>query len=275
LRTFNLILLAVAAASTHAPAQRLRGGADWPGLGQYSRHFTDVFSSVNNPAALALATRFTVGLYAERRFMLKELTYYTLAAALPAPKAAWGMQLHHVASGSYRQTEAGIACAKKLGAMNLGISFHYQSVSIAGYSKSSALIAGIGSSWRVTKDVQTGLSVYFPAGGKPAGVDKIGYAYRIGMGYEVSAQVLLAFEVLQEESRPADTRLGLRYRPAPACTIISGIHTATTQPYAGFGFTWYNCHLQVVVKYHAMLGLTSALGFSYSRPDKNDLHETK
>lgn len=266
--------MAVAAASPLAFAQQARGAGDWPGLHHYSRHNNDVFAAAINPAALASCPGFTAGLYAERKFMLKELTYYTLAAALAARSGGWGMHLHQFAPGSYRQTEAGLGYGRKLGAADLGISFHYRSVNIAGYDKNTTLLAGIGSIWRVSPGVQAGFSIYYPASGKQ-GREKAGYTYRLGLGCDISEQVLLAGEVLKEEAKPTDIRAGITYKPAAACMLMAGVHAGAARPYAGVAWQWNDWRIQVVVKYQAALGLTSALGFSFTGHTKQNKDEVK
>jgi len=66
-------------------AQALRQpiSAVYLGLGTYSTQQQDVFSFVNNQAALAQTEHASAGVYSERRFMLTETSVYTAAVTVP------------------------------------------------------------------------------------------------------------------------------------------------------------------------------------------------
>jgi len=52
-------------------------------MGAYSSNQNDPFAFTGNQAALAKTTSAGVGLWAERRFMLTEISVYSAAAAIP------------------------------------------------------------------------------------------------------------------------------------------------------------------------------------------------
>ena len=52
-------------------------------MGAYSQKQNDVFSFINNQAALAQQKNAAVGIYAEQRFLMNENSAYAVAAAFP------------------------------------------------------------------------------------------------------------------------------------------------------------------------------------------------
>jgi hypothetical protein len=226
--------------------------------GAYSRLFTDAFSIAHNPAALASIEMFTAGVYSERRFMLPDVTYGFLAIALPLSKDGAGMQVNYLRAGAYTQSEIGIAYAKKLGQVDLGVKFSYHKLAVQGYGSEGNLIADIGSSWHITDNLHAGVNLYNPVGAK-----SLSYVYTAGLGYEVSKQVLLSTEIIKEENKPPNIFMAVHYEPAARVLLQAGIATATAQPYLSMGFQLSSCRIVLSVNYHSQLGFSPALALMY------------
>src|SRR5579862_8593748 len=65
------------------------------GLSAYSTQHTDVFSFVNNQAALAQQKNTSVGVYGENRFLLQETNVYTAAAAFATSGGNFGLDIKY------------------------------------------------------------------------------------------------------------------------------------------------------------------------------------
>lgn len=80
-----------------AAAQSLRYSISQPytGLSAYSREQHDALSFTGNQAALAQTEHAGIGVFGERRFMLKETSVYTLGAAFPTRLGNFGVQLNY------------------------------------------------------------------------------------------------------------------------------------------------------------------------------------
>jgi hypothetical protein len=227
----------------------------------YTAKFSDALSMINNPAALVSGKSFAVGLYAQRRFMLAEPVQYIITAGWPLANAGLGMQVNYLRSGNYRQSEAGIAYAKKLGKIDLGARVNYHTISITGYGSTRVVVMDVGSIWHISDDLHAGMHVYNPVGGK------LSYRYSAGFGYEVSEQVLLSLQLIKTENKPVTLNAGLHYQPAERIIIQTGISTATAEPYLAAGYQWKPWRLLISVSYHAQLGCSPALMFAY-KPSK-------
>lgn len=223
----------------------------------YTVKFSDAFSAINNPAALVSGKSFSAGMYAQRRFMLAEPVQYIITAAWHGA----GIQLNYLRSGAYRQSEAGIAYAKKLGKIDLGGRINYHAVSITGYGSTAAVVMDVGSIWHITNDLHAGMHVYNPVGGK------LSYRYSAGLGYEVSEQVLLSMQLSKTENKPVSLHAGLHYQPVEKIIIQAGISTATAEPFMAAGYQWKPWRVLVSVSYHAQLGCSPSLMFIY-KPQK-------
>ena len=223
--------------------------------------FNDAFSMLNNPAVLVSGKSFAVGLYAQRRFMLAEPVQYIITAGLPLANAGLGMQVNYLRSGNYRQSEAGIAYAKKLGKIDLGARVNYHTVSITGYGSTRLVVMDVGSIWHITDDLHAGMHVYNPVG------VKLSYRYSAGLGYEISEQVLISLQLSKTEDKPITLNAALHYQPAEKIIIQTGISTATAEPYLAAGYQLQPWRLLLSVSYHTQLGYSPALMFTY-KPSK-------
>lgn len=212
---------------------------------------------INNPAALVSCRSFAAGLYAHRRFMLPEPVQYIIAAAYPLSNAGIGMQLNFLRSGAFRQSEASIGYAKKLGNIDLGARFNYHSVSATGYGNATAIVIDVGSIWHISDQLHAGMHVCNPAG------DKLSYRYSAGFGYEVSEQVLLNVQINKTEDKPASINAGMHYQPVEKVMVQAGIATAATEPFLTAGYQLKRWRLLLSVSYHAQLGCSPTLMFTY------------
>lgn len=212
---------------------------------------------LNNPAAMVANRSFTAGLYSHRRFMLPEPVQYVIAAGYPLPNAGIGVQLNYLKSGAYRQTEAAIAYAKKLGKIDLGARFNYHAVSAAGYGNTSAVVIDVGTIWHISDELHAGMYVYNPVGGK------LSYRYSAGFGYEVSTQVLLSVQAGKTEDKPAGIDAAVHYQPVEKIIIQAGIYTGTAGPFLAAGYQLKVWQVLLSVSYNTQLGCSPTLMFIY------------
>lgn len=226
--------------------------------GAYSPLNVDAFSAARNPAALASVQVFSAGIYSARHFMLPDIRHGFLAAAFPLMKGGAGIQLNYLKSGAYTQSEIGIAYAKKLGRADLGIKFNYHKLSVLGYGSAGSAVIDIGSIWHVTDDLHAGVNFYNPVGAK-----KLSAVYTAGLGYDVSAQVLLCTEIIKEENKPPNIVVVVQYKPVARVLLQAGIATATAQPYLSAGFRLGAYQIQFCISYHAQLGFSPAFALMY------------
>jgi hypothetical protein len=230
----------------------------------------DAFGASANPSLSASLKKFAIGMYSERRYLIKGLDNYLLSAALPLKHGGIGFSIKHLSSGAFRQSEAGIAYAKKLGQVDIGAQFNYHALSITGYGKASTMVIDVGTTWRITEQLQIAGGFYNVAG---AGLnnmnDALAYETKCAFGYKVSTQLLLLLEVAKQENKPVNIKAGLRYTPANAVIIYGGVAAATAQPYGACSFQWNSYRVLIAVRLHQQLGITPGLGLSYINNEKN------
>lgn len=245
-------------------AQSLRYSLAQPysSLSAYSLQQNDALSFTGNQAALALTKQAGIGIFGERRFMLKETSVYTLGAAVPTRLGNIGIQLQYAGFKNFRENKIGLAYARKLGKLvDVGVQFNYYGYSIPAYGKASAINFEMGALFHLTGKLTAGIHVYNPIGGK-LGKDKeekIAAAYKIGLGYDASDRFFISSEIIKEEDKAVNIIAGLQYQFAKQFFAKAGFLSESGTAYAGAGVGWKNLRLDISSSYHLQLGFSPGI----------------
>jgi opacity protein-like surface antigen len=266
------------ACSHGVSAQALRQpiSAVYLGLSAYSTQQNDVFSFVNNQAALAQYESTAAGVYGERRFMLTETSVYTAAIAIPSALGNFGISARYMGFKNFNENQIGLAYGRSLGKkVDIGVQFNYYGYSVPAYNSDNTINFELGALVHLTDKLNAGLHVYNPVGGKFSKTDeKLTSAYKFGLGYDASDKFFVSAELVKEEDFPVNMNAGFQYQFAKQFFARGGISSANSVGYAGLGLSWSNLRLDVSASYHQQLGVSPGLLLIYNFKSKTIL-ETK
>jgi hypothetical protein len=258
--SFYSLLLCVTLQSS---AQTLRQpiSAVYLGLGACSTEHTNVFSFVNNQAALAQMKNTSAGVYGERRFSLNETSMYTAALAIPSQLGNFGLSIKRFGFKNFNENQLGLAYGRSLGkALDIGVQFNYYSYQVPTYNSDNTVNFEIGAIVHLTDKLNAGVHVYSPVGGKFSKTDeKLTSAYSFGLGYDASDRFFVSAELAKEEDYPVNLNAGIQYRFAKQFFARAGIASVTSSSYAGVGLAWGIFRLDITGSYHPQLGLSPGL----------------
>lgn len=245
----------------------------YTGIGAYSIEHNEIFSFINNQAALAQLENAGVAVFAERKFMLAELNNYTAVLCLPSSSGSFGLKAVYAGFTDYNETQLGLAYARKLGKrIDVGAQFNYNGIRIAGYGNASALSFETGMILHISDKLHTGLHCNNPVGGK-FGKDqqeKLSSVFTLGFGYDASDKFFLSAEIVKEEAQSINVNAGFQYRFIAQLQVRAGISTASTSFWAGLGLSWKSARFDATASYHPQLGLTPGLLLLYQLNSKED-----
>lgn len=230
------------------------------GLSAYSKNFLDAFSFTGNTASLTKIIRVQAGIFSERRFLLNSTNFYSVAIVAPAHHGNFGFQASYFGFSKFNEAELGIAYAKTLGKIDIGIRFNYNNISIPVYGGSSNINFEIAGLVALTNKLIAGLQIYNPVGSsisKP--MEKLPALYKFGIGYEASDKFYIALEIIKEENQPVNVVAGFQYYYEKRLFVRAGIATVTTSPYMAAGIRWKQVRLDITGSYHPYLGFTPGL----------------
>lgn len=236
--------------------------AGYIGLGAYSINHVDAFSFTANQAALAQINSTSVGVYAEKRFLLSSTNLYSAVAVLKTKQGNFGLQADYFGFKNYNESQIGIAYARSLGnKLDVGIKFNYYGFRIPAYGNSSAINFEIGAIAHLSEKLHIGIHAYNPVGGKLSKTEneKLSSVYKFGAGYEASEKFLVSAEIIKEEDKPVNVDVGMQYNFMKQFFLRAGTSTETTNSYVGAGIGWKNFRLDITGGYHPQLGFTPGL----------------
>lgn len=255
---------------TQLNAQSLRYSLSMPytGLGAYSTKQADVFSFTNNQAALASIKNPGLGVFGERRFMLEETSLYGLALALPTKNLGnFGVMVNYSGFTNFNENKAGLAYARSLGSkVDVGVQFNYYGYRIPSYGSASAINFEAGALVHLTDNLNAGVHVYNPVGGKlgKEGDEKLASAYKLGLGYDASDNFYFSTEVVKEEDKEVNVIGGIQYHFKKQFFARAGFMSETGSGFAGLGLSWNNLRFDISASYHPQLGFSPGLMLMYN-----------
>jgi len=265
-----LMWIIFSAITSQTQSVRYPLAARYTGLGVYSKNNADAFSFQLNQAALANLKSMGSGVYAERRFLLEELNFYSLAVAFPLQFGGIGISAKYFGFPEYNETQLGLAYAKPLGKIDVGIQFNYHSIHLPGYGKDALFYIEAGVIIHISEELYAGFHVFNPTGSKFGhnNVEKLASVYTAGLGYEASDKVFLSAEIIKEQDKPVNINAGLQYVFAKKFFARIGLLTETSNLYCGVGLKWSRFRIDITNSYHPQLGFTPGLLILFEGPAK-------
>ena len=246
------------------------------GLGAYSTKHNDIFSFVNNQAALAQIKHPAAGVYCERRFLLQATSLYTATIAVPSRMGNFGISLKYAGFKSFNEQQIGVAYARTLGKkVDIGIQFNYYGYRVPAYSNANTVNFEMGALIHLTDLLNLGIHVYNPIGGKFTKTDeKLTAAYSAGLGYDVSDKFFISAEIIKAEDYPVNLNAGIQYQFMKQFFARMGISSASSAAYGGVGVSWGNLRLDISGSYHPQLGWSPGLLLIMNIGKPADLRES-
>jgi len=245
-------------------------------VGVYSVNFTDVFSFTANQASLAETTHWAVGLYTDRKYLLKELKRISVATSFPVLNGGAGVTAGYYGFAGYNETQAGIAYGRRLGEkFYLGVQFNYYGIRIPGYGNDGTVHFEIGSIVRLTDKIQVGCHVFNPVGGTFGrnAAEKTASRYSFGAGYEASEKLFISSTVMKAEHHDLDVNVSIHYAFIRNFFVRAGINSASASYFAGAGISWKACRMDIAVSSHPQTGATPGIMLIFSFPQNQELQE--
>jgi len=224
--------------------------------GTYSRNFQQVFTAMQNQAALAYIPVISAGVSTERMFMLKELNMHTITMVVPVSSGAFACSLQQVGYRAYRQQQAGFAYGRKLGSkLSIGMQIDYLSKTIQQYGRADAITFELGCLLHITPQLHVGLHTFNPVPHK-AGGEPLPVIYTAGIGYEVSDNFLISTAVMQEDDATTVTKFMGEYRIIPQLSLQFGLSPDPQFSSAAVSFSLRKMRIFLSATHHPQLGFT-------------------
>jgi hypothetical protein len=237
---------------------------------------SDVWSTHHNQAGLAFMRRIALGATYENRFLIKELSIKSAAAAIPIKYGTIGLSIRNFGYSLYRENKYNLSFAKAFGdKFAAAIAFNYLTTKIAeGYGNSTSFVGEIGLQAKPFTDLTIGAHLYNPTRTMLSKrlADRIPTIIRLGANYNLSKKVILAVETEKDLSKKTVFKAGVEYAVVKEFYLRMGI--ASNPALSSFGFSIHlkNFNLDLAANYHQVLGITPQLSLVYQFTEKTRLN---
>jgi len=214
---------------------------------------------------MAFEKEISFSLYAEQRFLEKELGYYAGGLTLPTKSGVFGLAINYSGFDLYNEKKIGLGYGR-LFTKNIsgGIQIDYLSTSISEYGTASAFTFEAGLLVKITDQLSTAVHVFNPIAIKSGFDDeKIPTLFRLGLSYEPGKKILLTAEAEKDIDFPARFKAGIEYKMIDQLYLRGGIATNPSQYSFGVGLNVGNLKIDFASSYHQVLGLTPGISVNY------------
>lgn len=231
---------------------------------------SDPIQAAMNPSLLASVRHFAGGLSSIRPFGLPG--HYVSQAGLlsPLPGAGAGLEISHATGEGFAETRISLACGKKLGAVDLGLTLGYYHLRFEGYGSAGTLLTGVGFHWKLTGGLGLGGALFNPAGGYLGSrkQEKVPVSTVLTVDFRFSEILALTLAARGEEGRSPDFQPALQYRPARELIFEAGIHSAGWTSWIRSGWQKESWQVLLLLAFHPRLGASPGLQLAFVLPDK-------
>ncbi|MBX9784519.1 MAG: hypothetical protein K2X48_14615 [Chitinophagaceae bacterium] len=276
MRKVFLVTSVLISAAVYSQTVRQPLSSIYPGIGAYSKNFTDPFSMIVNPASLSNLQSGGAGVYGERRYLLNAFNQYTATGAFTTSSGNFGVQADYFGYNNYNESQLGFGYGRSLGSkVDIGVKFNYYNLRIPAYGNASTFYFEAGAIMHLSEKLHAGFSVYNPAGGviNKTSDEKIAAVYRGGFGYEASDHFFITAEIIKEENKNVGVNAAFQYALVKQLLVRGGINTLNSQPFLGAGLNLGQLRIDFASNWHPQLGVSPAVMLLYQFKKKESTTE--
>jgi hypothetical protein len=251
-----------------AIGEHIPAGARSSALGGASVAIPDFWSVCNNQAGNVWLKGVSAGLYAENRFLFKEMMAQQIGLVLPCKAGAFGILVNHFGNSNYNELKAGLSYARKFGKrFSMGIQLDYLRIHISeDYGNKNLFSCEIGLMYHSDSHLNIGIQIINPVPIKiitypPEHLPSI---ICIGLSYKFSNTLLLTAEAEKDLEHKPVFRAGAEYLFANLVCARIGISTNPVSFSFGFGLDVRRVKIDIASQYQQALGFSPAISIIYS-----------
>jgi hypothetical protein len=218
----------------------------------------DLFSALNNQAALGFLESIQFGVFAEQRFVGVGIGNYAGAVALPTGSGTFAASINSFGYAMYRDTRIGLGYGRKLSDhFSIGIQVDYVGTSIPEYGSASTVVVEAGLMAKPSPKWQIAAHAYnFTQSTIGELEERLASVMSLGVRYSSSERLALAVEIGKDIQYGPDVHAGIEYTLADALVARAGFATNPAAVAIGLGFNLSKLHVDVGSSYNRYLGLS-------------------
>ena len=246
-------------------------GALYPGNFLFLPKSGPAQAVTSNAALLGLNSESLLGVYSERRFMMKELSFHQVLFVLAADKSSFAAVLESFGKGDFSENAARVSYGRNLGKLSLGIQFDYLRRAVVGFGPASKLGTSIGLNWQASERLYTGIEISnpFPQKNQSSGTVLLPFGIDWYLNLYVSDQAGMGLYIDKSFLHPVTICFALLYQPTEKIKCRAGIITEGFSPWLSLEYELKKFRLQIQSTYHNQLGISPGISLVYSLKKKS------
>lgn len=225
-----------------------------------------VLSFTSNAAMLAAATSPAVGIEAERKFLLKELSTYQFACWIPLRPGAVGIVGNYSGNLWLNTSRIGIAYGRALGEkVQVGLQFNYNSLKAGDiYGSASVLTCDASAIIKLTQQLRSAfkvssMSAFNSVKNEPAPLN-IDWA----LAYDLSDKFFAGLLFQKKVGIPFTVAFGFRYRMIPLLFVSTNIESSMQAISVNVGLQRGPMCFEIGSHWQSQLGFSPNMSMIYS-----------
>jgi len=225
----------------------------------------NVFSAINNQAALGMLEGFQAGAFAEQRFAGLGIGRYAAAMTLATATGTFGMTAGYFGYELYRDTRLGLAFGRSIGQrFNAGFQVNYVGTHISEYGSAATFNIELGLLARLSPKWTLGAHAYNPTQSTIGETDEpLPSVLTLGVAYQSSEKLLMVAEVEKDINFAPNFRSGLQYELIQGVEVRGGFATNPALLTFGIGFHLNNLRIDMASTVHTILGVSPQVSLIY------------
>lgn len=265
---FFLLLLNFCYLFVEAGNDKRTLGARAAGVANASVTFADAYAVFANQAGLANINSLTASVYAENRFLLKDLNLFGMGVAIPTQKTGtFAIGASYFGSANYNESQIALGYGRKLfEKLSIGVSLDFFNLSIAEYGSQVALTFGIGLQYHINDFIKVGGRVHNPMriATTEFEEDNLPTLVNFGLAFSPSDKVSVFAEAEKNIHEKAIIKVGIEYHPIDILYVRVGSSSNPSNLSFGVGLDVKVAQIDFASSFHPTLGYTPQISITYS-----------
>ncbi|MGZ5245155.1 MAG: hypothetical protein ACXWDO_00840 [Bacteroidia bacterium] len=274
-KSFSIIILLVLVACLCKAQSPYYAGGRANALADAGLGLKDVWAVHNNPAQMAWLQSFGAGIWAERRFNLKELTNGAFTTAFPIQKGkggTLGAGLYIFGGSQYfQQQKYTLGYGLKLSQnVSTGIGLHALHTRIAEpYGSQTNMLGDVSVLYKLNPKTDFSLLIWnlIPTKISNYQNERLPQIVRFGANHKLSKNVMLVGEAAHEIKQKTSIKIGVEYKPSDKIELQVGFRTQAIAYTFGAGFYHKNVKIHLGFGVYSVLGSTPNITLQYGKPE--------
>jgi hypothetical protein len=239
------------------------------GMGNAFISIYDITSAYHNQAGLAKIDSFSLSLFYENRFLIREMSHRGILIGIPTKTANFAIHYSAFGPAKWMESALSVACSKQLSSkLSAGIQINFYGMKLPEENAtSSSCGAEMGIIYQLTSKIVAGIHLANPFSipfKTYSYNEKIPFCFRMGFHSFLSDNFLISAEAEKTGNIKPIFKLGMEWEAVNNLYFRGGYNSGPTKLFAGMGFQYRFFKTDFSFFYNQYLGFTPSFTITFN-----------